>query len=397
MADLRRILFVDDERTVLRELEAGLAPMRGQWEMEFLTDPREALKRLGETRFDAAIADLDLPGMDGGQFFAEVAQRHPQLVRIVLARPSERSAAFDALSVSHQVLTKPCEPAALRATIGRALALRKFLDGDTPLKALVSRLDSLPSMPALYRRIVEELQSPHASFESVAGIIAQDPPMAAKILQLVNSAYFTRANHVGDLSQALMMLGLDTIKALVLSLQVFSQFDAETLAGLSVDGVWQHSVRTGALARAIARTEHATREDANDAFAAALLHDVGKLILAANLPNIYAKIEPLREADNLDECAAERRLFGAAHAETGAYLLGLWGLPASIVEAVAYHHHPGDREPLAIGPLTWVHVANALAHLPEAPAGLLDAGYLGTLGLLERLPVWAALGEQPTD
>lgn len=397
MAELRRILFVDNENTVLRELETGLAAMRGQWQMEFISDARAALQRLDEERFDALIADPCLSGKDGASLLAEAAQRHPPLVRIVLAGPSERSAALDALAVAHQVLAKPCDPAELRATIGRALALRKFLGGDTPLKALVSRLDSLPSMPALYRRIVEELQSAHASFESVAAIIGQDPPMAAKILQLVNSAYFTRAQHVSDLSQALRMLGLDTIKALVLSLQVFSQFDAETLAGLSVERIWRHSVRTGALARAIARAERAPREVENDAFTAALLHDVGKLILAANLPNIYAKIGPLCDAEALDPCAAERRLFGAAHAETGAYLLGLWGLPESIVEAVAYHHHPRDREPAGICALTWVHAANALAQLPDAPVGVLDAEYLGALDLLERLPAWAALGEAMPD
>ena len=181
MAELRRILFVDNENTVLRELETGLAAMRGQWQMEFISDARAALQRLDEERFDALIADPCLSGKDGASLLAEAAQRHPPLVRIVLAGPSERSAALDALAVAHQVLAKPCDPAELRATIGRALALRKFLGGDTPLKALVSRLDSLPSMPALYRRIVEELQSAHASFESVAAIIGQDPPMAAKI------------------------------------------------------------------------------------------------------------------------------------------------------------------------------------------------------------------------
>lgn len=397
MAEQRRILFVDDERSVLHELEAGLAPMRGQWQMEFVSDRRQALQRLDELRFDALVADPGPDGDGGAGFIVEVAQRHPLLVRIVLAKASARSAALDALAVSHQMLAKPCQPDALRATIGRALALRKFLAGDTPLKALVSRLDSLPSMPALYRRIVEELQSAHASFESVAAIIARDPPMAAKILQLVNSAFFSHAQHVGDLPQALRMLGLDTIKALVLSVQVFSQFDAETLAGLSVDRVWRHSVRTGALARAIARAERAPREVETDAFTAALLHDVGKLILAANLPNIYAKLGPLREAEAIDPGEAERRLFGATHAETGAYLLGLWGLPESIVEAVAFHHHPGDREPRAAGALTWVHVANALAHLPDAPAGVLDAEYLGDLDLLERLPVWAGLGEALPD
>jgi len=389
----RRILFVDDESAVLKALETMLEPMRELWSMEFVSDPRRALEQLARGAFDVVVSDTSMPVMDGSEFLAEVMLRHPQVVRIILARQTDRDRTLDALHVSHQFLAKPCDASTLRATVSRALALRKFLDGDTPLKALVSRLDSLPSMPALYRELVDALQDVDINFSDIARIIEQDPAMAAKILQLVNSAYFSLSRHVSDLDTALMLLGLDTIKSLVLSVQVFSQFEEETLRTLSVERLWRHSVRTGALARALAQAEKAPREMINDAFTAGLLHDTGKLILAANMPNIYAKVVHLCAEENLAPCEAERQLFGAAHAETGAYLLGLWGLPETIVEAVAYHHHPQDRETLDRSALTFVHVANALSQLPDAPAAILDTGYLGELELLDRLPAWAELSE----
>lgn len=393
--DKRRILFVDDEPGVLAELEQTLAGMRERWDMEFVTDPLRALARLDADPFDVVISDSRMPGMNGGQFLGEVMLRHPRAVRIILSRPMDRDDALEALNASHQFLAKPCNAETLKAAVTRALALRKLLAGDTPLKSLISRLDSLPSMPALYTRVVQELQSPRSTADSVAAIVAQDPAMTAKILQLVNSAFFSLSRHVSDLPTAIVLLGLDTIRALVLSVQVFSQFDPQTLQALSVDTLWQHSVRVGALAKRLASSAGVDREMVSDALTAGLLHDVGKLILAANLPNIYVKVAPLAQAEGIPECEAERRLFGAAHGETGAYLLGLWGLPEPIVEAVAYHHHPQDRETRELSALAFVHTANALCSMTGTAR--LDRAYLDELGLGERIDAWSELAAGDAD
>ncbi len=382
--DPKCLLFIDDKPDALRALERALAPLRGAWAMDFIDEPRRALARLAAEPFDVVVVDARLSGAEGLRLLGEVMLRQPQAVRIVLA--DDREATLEALGVSHQVLARPVDAAALRATVERTLALRTFLDGATPLKALVARLDSLPSLPTLYADLVCELQSPLASPERVERIISRDPAMAAKVLQLVNSAYFALAHAVNDLPTAVRLLGLDTVKALVLTLQAFSQFDDAALGALPLEPLWQHSLHVGALARCLAALEQAPAAVVNDAFSAGLLHDIGKLILAANLPGLYAKRAPLMAAEGIDECEAERRLFGAAHAETGAYLLGLWGLPPALVEAVAYHHQPLDCVSPGTGALAFVHAANALSQA-MAP----EPTYLERLGLLERLPVWRAL------
>lgn len=389
----RRILFVDDEIYVLRGLERMFHNMRQTWDMQFTDDPRQALEILAGAPFDVVISDMRMPGMNGNRFLTEVMRRHPQIIRIILSGHTDPEQTMEAFNVTHQLLTKPCDATTIRATVCRALALRKLLDGDTPLKALVSRLVSLPSLPSLYTRIVQELQSPQASINSVANIISEDPAMTAKILQLVNSSYFGLRRSISNLTQAVVLLGLDTIKALVLTTQVFSQFDSEIIRGYSVKALWQHSAMVGGLARRIARAEGCDEALINDALMAGLLHDVGKLILAANLPNIYSKVTEMVEREGIDTTTAERRLFGAAHGETGAYLLGLWGLPTSIVEAVAFHHHPQDCETPGFSALTIVHIANAISHQftthpRPSMSSPLDEDYLDTLGIDHRLAHW---------
>ncbi|MDQ2696580.1 MAG: response regulator [Pseudomonadota bacterium] len=393
----RRILFVNEEQNVQLGLRRVLHGLRQEWDMTFTTDPRQALELLERVPFEVVVAEADTPAQGGSRFLAEVMRRHPQVVRIVLSDHVEREASLEMLTISHQLLAKPCDVHTLKATLGRALALRHFLDGGTPLKALVSRLESLPSLPQLYNRIVHELQSPHVSLAAVADIVAEDPAMAAKILQLVNSAFFGLPRHVSDLSRAVAMLGLDTVKALVLTAQVFSRLDPGGLPTWSLEALWRHSTLVGALARAIMEAERDDQELLNDALMAGLLHDLGKLVLAANLPGIYARAMDLAQRERISLVAAERHLFGAGHPETGAYLLGLWGLPEPIIEAVAYHHEPRHCGRPGFSVLTAVHAANALSHEFALDGRLstpdpLDLGYLRALGLDGRVADWRALG-----
>ncbi len=392
----RRILFVDDDPEVLQGLQRMLAASGQGWDMEFTTDPAQALEILGRQHFDVVVCDIALREMPDHRFLSEVMRRHPHLVRILLAGEADRQLTLEGLVLCHQMLAKPCNADTLRATIHRALALRRFLDGDTPLKALISRLDTLPSLPVLYARIVRALQSPDTTVAEVAGIIGSDPPMAAKILQLVNSAYFGLRRPVSNLHQGIGLLGLDTIKTLVLTAQVFASFEAAGIRAYRVESLWQHSAAVGWLARRIVEEECGGEEMLHDATMGGLLHDVGKLILASNLPNIYEKVMGLARMKALGITGAERQLFGAAHAEVGAYLFGLWGLPEAVIEAVAYHHEPGQCGIPGFSAVTAVHAANALVHEvfhdPRLSTGSeLDRGYLEGVGVARRVEAWRSL------
>ncbi|MDQ2694166.1 MAG: response regulator [Pseudomonadota bacterium] len=402
----RRILFVDDEPYLLHGLQRTLRGQRDVWDMAFVSDPRQALALVEREPIDVVVSDLRMPGLSGTRLLAEVRRLRPQAVRIMLSGIADQNPGLDALAVTHQFLAKPCDAGALKAAVARALALRKFLDGDTPLKALVSRLDTLPSLPDQLGRIIQELDSPDAHAPTVAAIVAADPAMSAKILHLINSAFFGLPRQVADLNKAVLLLGLDTIRALVLTAQVFSRFEPLILRTFPVDRLWRHCTAVGSLAQRIARAEGGDRALLDHALTAGLLHDVGKLILMANLPGRYAEVLETVRREALPATVVERQLLGAAHGETGAYLLGLWGLPEAIVEAVAYHHHPRDCESAGFSAVTAVHAANALIHeltdgAPAPPPDGLDQACLAALGLEGRVPRWRRLGRmvlgQPAD
>ncbi len=318
----KRILFVDDEPNVLGGLRRMLYPLRGEWETAFASSGPDALAKLAESPFDVVVSDMRMPGMDGAQLLTEVMQRYPQVVRIVLSGQSDKEMILRSVGPAHQYLAKPCDAETLKQTIARACVLRDLL-ADERLKQLVTKVSSLPSLPTVYARMVEALQSPDASIQTVSRIVAEDVGMTAKILQLVNSAFFGLRRHVSSPSEAAVFLGLETIKALVLSIHVFSQFQGASVPGFSLEGLWKHSLAVGAGAKRLAAEENQDRRDVDHALMAGLLHDAGKLVLAANLPEQYAEALARAADSQGPPWQAERDVVGAGHAEVGAYLLGL--------------------------------------------------------------------------
>jgi HD-like signal output (HDOD) protein len=293
---------------------------------------------------------------------------------------------------THQFLAKPCDPEAIKATVRRAAATDDALQSDT-LKRLVGQMSCLPSIPSLYSEMVEALHDPEISLETVGNIVAKDMAMTAQILKLVNSAFFGLRRQVSSPGEAANYLGLDTLRSLVLSINAFSQYESVKIEGFSFSALWTHSLDTGAAAKSIALLEDADRKLADESFVAGLLHDTGKIVLAANYADQYSEVLKLMQSEGLDQCQAEQRVFGANHADVGGYLLGLWGLPVPVVEAIAFHHRPSSAVEKKFSPLTAVHVGNALVHRSSganasSPDSRLDCAYLSTLALLHRVDTW---------
>lgn len=389
---MKRVLFVDDEVNVLQGLQRLLRPMRNEWQMTFASGGQEALDALSKEPFDVLVSDMRMPGVDGLRLMNEVRREYPHIVRIVLSGHMSEETSVRLADAAHQYLAKPCDPEQLKQTIDRAFALRDLL-ADESLKQLISRLKSVPSMPGLYTELIEELNCPDASVRRIGEIISQDPGMTAKILQLVNSAFFGIPRQVSSPAQAANLLGTDTLKTLVLSIGVFSQFRDTACGEFKLESVWKHSAETGAMARQIAAAEHASREVTDAAAMAGLLHDVGKLVLVQNLPQRYQDVMASVQKGEVPLLNAECREFGATHAEVGAYLLGLWGLPQPIIEAVAFHHRPGKSLGKSFSPLTAVHVANVFTGVRQrreggTPSEQVDLDYLAQLGLTDRVSVW---------
>lgn len=389
---MRRILFVDDEPNILLGLQRMLRSVRHEWDMTFVGSGQEALQILEKSTYDVVVSDMRMPVMDGAQLLAEVQRLYPQTIRIILSGYSNQELILKSVGPVHQFLAKPCDAEEIKGTVARACALREMVS-DKGLERLVSRLQTLPSVPSLYTAVVKELQNPNSSLKQIGEIISRDVGMAAKILQLVNSAFFGLRNHVSSPAEAVSLLGLDIVKALVLSVHIFSQYPGSRLSSFSIDELWLHSMKVGSNSQSISKRESQDRSASDDALMAGLLHDSGKVVLAANLPAQYGSAMSLANEKGICLEAAEREVLGTSHAEVGGYLLGLWGLPGPIVEAVSFHHHPGKSLGQTFAPLTAVHAANALDHEKtndptHGKASPIDMDYLLSVKMAGRIPEW---------
>ncbi len=385
------VLFVDDEPNVLSGLRRILRPLRSEWAAEFAEGGPQALAILEKAPYDVVVTDIRMPGMSGVQLLEEVRRRHPKAVRIILSGQCDEESSAKAACVAHQMLSKPCDAETLKSAVARACARRDLLSGDA-LVALVARRGSVPSPPALYAEVARELEGPEPCLDRVAELVARDPGMSAKILHLVNSSFFALRTPASSPKGAVTLLGLETVRTLVLTFGIFSRFEPVPGSPLSAEALWDHSRAAGELAGAIAEAEGADARVAAHAAVAGLLHDIGKLVLLDSLPEAY--VETLSRAGSEDRplWEVERETLGASHAEVGASLLGLWGVPEPVVDAVAWHHRPGECPAAAFGPVTAVHAADALlAGGGPGAAARLDEAYLARLGLADRKARWEQL------
>ena len=363
-----RILFVDDESRLLDGIVRMLRPMRATWDVRTAIDGQTALAMLEAEPFDLIVSDMRMPGMSGAQLLKEVASRHPQVVRYILTGQADRASLMQAIETTHRFLAKPCDAEALRHDIERSLRLRSLLRSQD-LAREIGRIGALPTLPELYVAICSELSSPNPSMSEIARIVERDIGLTAKVMQLANAAGFCGTVRVVAPVDAVSRLGLDIIRSLVLAEHVFGSC---TAIDWQSERWWSHSMAIAHAARAIARCEQANHDLSVSCFTAGLLHDCGHLLMPR-------------------DDAGEAIDAGSMHAEIGAYLLGLWGLPDAVVETVAWHHAPGQGGATAFNPLMAVHVAQHLV-VPaqsEDPTTL-DAEWLTACGMHGRIEAWRA-------
>lgn len=387
----KRLLFVDDDPMVLAGIRRSLHGMRGDWQMEFVSCASAALQTLERETYDAVVSDMRMPGTDGADLLEQIKQRYPDIVRMILSGQSSREAVYRSLEPAHQFLSKPCDPKELIARLSQAFAMRDLLSNQS-LKTIIAGMRSIPSLPTLYNELTTSLRSDSPSLKEIATIISKDVGMAAKILQLANSAFVGSSGRVSSLVQALSLIGTETVRTLVLSVHVFSQFDGNTRVAACLPSIWDHSVMVSSLAQRIAHAEGASKTLAEESFTAGLLHDIGKVVLLAEVPSMYQEIF---ESSSGPTQLAERARLGCTHAEIGAYLMSIWGIPLPLVRAVAFHHNPSDSAETSFSSLTAVHASDAIARSAE-----LDLKYLEILGLREREADWRDFhtppGQTPT-
>ena len=352
---MKRILFVDDEPAILDGLRHVLRPERKRWEMEFADGGEAALELMAQRPFDVIVTDMRMPGMDGLAVLRHVRRSFPSVARIVLSGYADLAAVAQASSVAHQYLLKPCEADALRRAVERALRLQDLLSSEA-LRRAVGGLGTLPSGPRVYQALSAALGDPDVDVKKLAAIVQQDVGVSARVLQFVNSAYFGLSRRVTSIEAAIVCLGLNALRHLALTQEVFKAFPGISEATFAA--LEHHAALTARIARRLTTEAH----QVEIAFAAGLLHDAGRIVLMSRASEGFARAADEARRRGVPLIAMEKEILGATHAEVGGYLLGLWELPHELVDPVAFHH---DAERLAAGGFETVHVvaaADLLAH-----------------------------------
>jgi HD-like signal output (HDOD) protein/CheY-like chemotaxis protein len=352
-----RILFVDDERQVLEGLRDSLRTKRNDWEMEFVESGQAALESFAAAPFDVIVSDMRMPGMNGGELLRIIRDRHPETIRLVLSGYSELEPTLDVAQVAHQFLGKPCRPDELQGVITRACRFQSLLL-DVESQAATAGVIALPAAPAAYRLLADLLEGPDVSVAEVAAVVEGNVALFAKLLQIVNSSFFAVGRPITSAHEAVSYLGIASLRPLMLSVEIVRMFSPRRpIPGFSLEALELHSAAVANLGARLAPS----KQEAQHAFSAGLLHDIGKLVLLSERPDrLEACLTEARETGRLlHEVEQERS--GTTHAGIGAYLLGLWGLPLPIVSAVAAHHEPLDAGTTELDAGTAVTVANAIA------------------------------------
>lgn len=358
--NVRIVIFGEDAQQA-EEFSALFSDFGLDWRIDWLSDV--ALQDAAAEPFDVFVCGLRPGGLNGPELLARVAAQHPQAVRILLLDEAPDEASIDiaqGVDGAHRVLGRPLNPDDLVNAVESVIDLRELLDSEV-LKRTLGRINTLPPPPKLYLQLTRLLRDPDATNTAIAQALSQDPAIAAKVLRLCNSAYFSGGREISDMRSAVNRLGHQALLRLVLTIEAFGG-----------PGLGSSREREAMQDRALRASNLARRllpgPSAELAATAALLAEVGRL-----LPGVSS-------GGDGDE--------GPQYPEAGAYLLGLWGLPMPMVEAVAYQKRPGQMKSGGFWVTGAVHVATALVSGEEP-----DDDYLRAVGMLDRLPQWREMVE----
>jgi putative nucleotidyltransferase with HDIG domain len=378
------VVLVGEEVAGFGSLQQKLRPRRDPRKLVFAASAERAFEHLEAGNVDLVISAMRMPGMSGQAFLTQVRDRFPAVARFLIVA-GRSSAELRAATVAHQTFAPSCDLGTMLMAVERCYDLNELLGSEAMRKA-VAALGNLPAVPRIYSALVKALADPDVSVAEVARIVEQDMALTARVLQITNSALFGVQHHVTTVKSAISYLGINTLEDFVLSAEIFKAFESRApIRGFNMEELLLHSQFAATIAARLPVPVY-LKEAVS---LGALLHDVGKMIMAAKLPQQLSSSIAAAGKLKCPLYSAEQHTYRVTHAEIGAYLLGLWGLPFTVVEAVAYHHQPTAVEQNEFDPIAAVYVANILAHEhAPVPAGAdplvhpeLDTAYLGELGI----------------
>ncbi len=354
------ILFVDDEANIIRGLKRILRTLKDNWNFFFAEGGNEALEIMEQTKINVVVSDMRMPNMNGAELLEIVKEKYPSTIRFILSGQSNEELALKATRSAHKFIAKPIEPEMLKKTIRQSFSLHQQLDNEN-LRKVINGINRLPTLPYTYLEIEKELSKDVFSLQKITTIINSDVVMAAKILQLVNSAFFGLPQNISNVSQAINLLGADIIKSLIIYVQVFKSYEGSKNIHTMLNDIWSHSLKVANNAKKIIHNLGNKKNDAEAAYISGLLHDIGKIVILSS-NSFHKDILKKMKEKNYSYNLAEEEVLGISHAEVGGYLLRLWGLPETVVETVLHHHNSALLNDESIDILTAVYFANTFTN-----------------------------------
>jgi putative nucleotidyltransferase with HDIG domain len=391
----KRILIADADEKAVAEFRKALGET---WVVVGAATGSAALEEAEKQPFQVVVANYDLPDLSGAELLNRLRVSSPKTLRFIAAAEALKEKVMCHVLRGHQFLAIPFDCGTLKSYIERSLAADYGMNNS--LRELVGRIRTFPTIPSLYLEVVNALKDPNATTDEIGAIIAKDMAMTTKLVQVLNSAYFGLPRTITDPTEAVGILGFETVKSLIMTVKLLSQYDKVKPVYFSIDAIWRHSTNVARTARVMALLETGDNDCSGIAYTAGLMHDLGKVILAANFDEQYQGAHNVARKQQVPLWEVEKDIFGASHGEIGAYLLGLWGMSSEVVKVAASHHHPLRAGDTTFSPLTAVHVANVLEYEGNAetdgmPAPVFDADYLKQLGLEARVELWRLARKDP--
>lgn len=319
---------VSAQLPALRALGGGLGYLQ-------VSEPQAALELLRHRSIGIVVADFAGATDECVSFFQSAAAVQPATIRVAIAAALAELTGGLAERGPHHCLSSDCRAEQLHAVLLRCSAIWARIQQQPDLARLLTRLDVIPTPPAVYFDIRDALEHETTTLNGLVDLVQRDAALVAKVLKVANSGYFGAPRSISDLAAALRLVGMELLLALALTSHLLQCLP---LPGAQLDRLWMHGLAVSTLARFIARDEGADHAETEVAGVAGLLHDIGGLLLLANFPADYQQMLRQSAGDELELLELEQARFGVRHPELGALLLDLWNLPDAVVRAVEMHH-----------------------------------------------------------
>lgn len=357
------ILFVTTDEKLIGELIRNIVPIQDEYSIFFADNGERCLQILANNKIDFVFSSANIIMPTGANILNEIKRLFPEVIRFALVPNLDNQTVAQISQYVHQLVPPPYTKETIIERIERTLHIQKILNNEKVVN-LVKNTTTLPSLPEIYIQIEQETAKPDFSLIKIANLISKDPNLTAKILQIVNSAYFGLQKEFTNINFALSYLGVNVIKSLIFYIHLFSHFKITSENRKYLEKFWQHSLVVASNSYHLANKYLREKYEIDSSYTAGVLHDVGKFILL-NTYTYPQNIILLAEQKAIENLEAELEIYECTHAEIGAYLLGLWGFPLHIVEAVAYHHQPSLLNKSKLNLATIIHLADFLYYVPR--------------------------------